>query len=62
MVSSAGDTRVGSTLRTAMSVLRLDPASSMLFVINTGAGALDLDAKRAVINAALTARGERANC
>jgi len=35
----------------------LDPAAALLFVINSAAGALDIDAKRAVIEAALAARG-----
>jgi len=38
-------------------VPRLDPAAALLFVINSAAGALDIDAKRAVIEAALAARG-----
>ncbi len=42
-----------------MPVPRLDPASTLLFVINAAAGALDVDAKRAVIAAALTARGRK---
>jgi len=57
MVFAAGDTGAGSALRPALSVPRVDPASALLFVINTGAGAFDLDAKRAVINAALAAQG-----
>jgi len=57
MVFSVSDTGVGSAPRAAMSVPRLDPSSALLFVINTGAGALDVDAKRAVIEAALAARG-----
>jgi len=36
---------------------RLDPAAELLFVINSAAGALDIDAKRAVIEAALAAQG-----
>jgi len=39
-------------------VLRLDPAA-LLFVINAAAGALDVDAKRGVIEAALAARGRQ---
>ncbi len=35
----------------------IDPASALLFVINNGAGATDLEAKRAVINAALEEAG-----
>ena len=40
-----------------MSAPRLEPASALLFVINAAAGALDVDAKRAVIESALAARG-----
>jgi diacylglycerol kinase family enzyme len=43
----------------AMSVPRLDPASALLFVINDSAGALDVDAKRAVIESALAAHGRK---
>nr|WP_246265189.1 diacylglycerol kinase family protein [Aromatoleum diolicum] len=42
-----------------MSVPRLDPASALLFVINDAAGALDVDAKRAVIQSALAAKGRK---
>ncbi len=38
---------------------RLDPAATLLFVINSGSGALDIDAKRAVIESALEARGRK---
>jgi len=48
-----------SARRIAMSVPRIDPASALLFVINAAAGALDLDAKRAVIQAALAAHGRK---
>ncbi|MBL8444124.1 MAG: diacylglycerol kinase [Zoogloeaceae bacterium] len=48
-----------STQQAAMSALRFDPVSAMLFVINTSAGALDVDAKRAVIKSALTAHGRQ---
>ncbi len=43
----------------ATSVPRIDPASPLQFVINTSAGAFDLDAKRAVIESALTAQGRK---
>ncbi|ENO95046.1 diacylglycerol kinase, partial [Thauera phenylacetica B4P] len=43
----------------AMPVPRLDPESALLFVINAAAGALDVDAKRAVIESTLAARGRR---
>ena len=42
-----------------MAVPPLDPASTLLFVINAAAGGLDIDAKRAVIEAALAARGRK---
>ena len=42
-----------------MPVTRLDPASALLFVINASAGALDVDAKRAVIESALAAHGRK---
>ena len=37
----------------------IDPAAALLFVINAAAGALDVDAKRAVIEAALAAHGRK---
>jgi diacylglycerol kinase family enzyme len=43
----------------AMSAPRIDPDAALLFVINASAGALDLDAKRAVIESALAARGRK---
>ena len=43
----------------AMPVSRLDPESALLFVINAAAVALDVDAKRAVIESTLAARGRR---
>ena len=57
MVSGVNAVGVGDARRRAMSVPRLDPASALLFLINSAAGALDVDAKRAVIEAALAARG-----
>ena len=48
-----------SAPRAATSAPRLDPAAALLFVINAGAGALDLDAKRAVIEEALAAHGRK---
>jgi diacylglycerol kinase family enzyme len=50
---------VDSARRIAMSVPRLDPASALLFVINAAAGALDVEAKRAVIQSALAAHGRK---
>ena len=43
----------------AQVVPRLDPAATLLFVINAAAGALDVDAKRAVIQSALAAHGRK---
>jgi hypothetical protein len=37
----------------------LNPAATLLFVINTSSGALDVDAKRAVIESALAMRGRK---
>ena len=38
---------------------RLDPSATLLFVINAAAGAVDVDAKRAVIESALAAHGRK---
>ena len=43
----------------AMTAPRFDPAATLLFVINAASGALDLDAKRAVIQSALAAHGRK---
>jgi hypothetical protein len=40
-----------------MTAPQIDPAAALLFVINSAAGTLDLDAKRAVIETALAAQG-----
>lgn len=40
-------------------VPRFDPAATLLFVINASSGAVDVDAKRAVIESALEARGRK---
>jgi diacylglycerol kinase family enzyme len=48
-----------SAQRPAMSLPSLDPASTLLFVINASAGALDVDAKHAVIQSALAAHGRK---
>jgi diacylglycerol kinase family enzyme len=39
--------------------LRFDPAASLLFVVNASSGAQDIDAKCAVIESALSARGRQ---
>ncbi len=59
MVSGVIVNGSGSARSSAISVPRLDPASTLLFVINAAAGALDVDAKRAVIESALAARGRK---
>jgi len=46
-------------LSAATSVPPLNPASALLFVVNAAAGAFDIDAKRAVIESALAARGRK---
>ncbi|WP_232433296.1 diacylglycerol/lipid kinase family protein [Thauera sp. 28] len=48
-----------SAHRAEMSAPRLDPAAPLLFVINAGAGALDLEAKRAVIRRTLAEHGRK---
>jgi len=45
--------------RSPMPAPRVDPESALLFVINASAGALDVDAKRTVIESALAAHGRR---
>ena len=59
MVSSVSGIDIPSTYSSSMSVPRVDPASPLLFVINATAGALDIDAKRAVIESALAERGRK---
>jgi predicted polyphosphate/ATP-dependent NAD kinase len=51
--------RADSAQRCPLSVPRLNPAATLLFVINTSSGALDIDAKRAVIESALAMRGRK---
>ncbi len=46
-----------TALPAATAVPRFDPAATLLFVINSGSGALDIDAKRAVIESALEVSG-----
>jgi diacylglycerol kinase family enzyme len=46
-----------SALHPARAAPHLDPAATLLFVINTASGAFDIDAKRAVIESALAAHG-----
>ena len=59
MVAGVSTAGADSERHSALSVPPLDPASALLFVINAGAGALDIDAKRAVIETALAAHGRK---
>lgn len=59
MESGAGALGDGGVRHPAMPAPRLEPASAPLFVVNAAAGALDVEAKRAVIESALAARGRR---
>jgi len=59
MVSGVIVNGSASARRSAISVPRLETASVLLFVINAAAGAFDVDAKRAVIESALAARGRK---
>jgi len=56
-VASVIDKGVESARPLTTALPRLDPSSPLLFVINAGAGAFDVDAKRAVIEAALAEGG-----
>ena len=51
--------RADSAQRCPLSLPRLNPAATLLFVINTSSGPLDIDAKRAVIESALAMRGRK---
>ena len=57
MASIVSDQQADPALRVAVSVPRLDSSAALLFLINTGSGGLDVDAKRAVIETALAATG-----
>jgi len=57
MVAVVNARATDSALRTAMAVPPIDPLATLLFVINSSSGALDIDAKRAVIESALDASG-----
>jgi len=54
---AASATKAVSAPHPAVQVPHLDPAAPLLFVINSAAGSLDIDAKRAVIKSALAAHG-----
>lgn len=57
MGSPLNDTVASSAPRPALGVPRIDPAATLQFVINAASGALDIDEKRSVIEAALAAQG-----
>jgi diacylglycerol kinase family enzyme len=59
MVAVVSIPSVDSTLRAVVVAPFIDPAVPLLFVINASAGALDIDAKRAVIESALESRGRK---
>ena len=59
MVAKVRTTSPNSALPTAMLVPPLDPTSPLLFVVNAASGAFDVDAKRAVIESTLAARGRK---
>jgi diacylglycerol kinase family enzyme len=60
MASIGNPNATGSAARrAAIAVPRVDPASTLLFVINVASGATDVDARRAVIEAALAQRGRQ---
>ncbi len=57
MPSADRDTSVISASHPKMSSASFSPAAPLLFVINSAAGALDIDAKRAAIESMLAAQG-----
>lgn len=57
MATNIGEVEVDNEARAAMSAPCIDPAAALLFVINTGAGDIDINAKRAVIETALAVQG-----
>jgi diacylglycerol kinase family enzyme len=59
MVSSVSATGADGARPSVISAPHLDPASTLLFVVNATAGAFDVDAKRQVIESALAARGRK---
>jgi diacylglycerol kinase family enzyme len=59
MGEGVGATALAGTGRSEPPVPRLDPASTLQFVVNAAAGAFDVDAKRAVIESALAAAGRK---
>ncbi len=52
-----GESGQAECRKSALAGRRLDPEAALLFVINASAGAHDIDAKRAVIESTLAARG-----
>lgn len=59
MVAGVSNTEAVSAQSSAVSIPRIEPASALLFVINVSAGAIDVDAKRAVIETALAEQGRK---
>jgi len=59
MVAIVSTSAIASAPHSAVAAPLIDPAAPMLFVINSASGALDIDAKRAVIESALEARGRK---
>lgn len=59
MLAGVNNSGAESARRAARSAPRLDPEAALLFVINASAGAVEVDAKRAVIEAALAASGRK---
>ena len=59
MMSLSGTEEVGGAPALVESGPRIDPSAPLLFVINASAGAHDVDAKTAVIESALAARGRQ---
>ena len=59
MVVSVSNKAAESVQRAPEPVPRLDPAAALLFVINDSAGAVEVDAKCAVIEAALAEQGRK---
>ncbi len=57
MADGGPATGAGGAERTELPAPRVDPASTLLFVVNTAAGSLDVEAKLAVIESALAATG-----
>ena len=59
MLADVSTTGADGTGRPEASAPHLDPAATLLFVVNAAAGSSDVDAKRAVIESALVASGRQ---